>query len=348
MCLTFKSKHAHVTTLVQHALSRGYPIARIEIRKSDGSDPRFGSQNVIFGRSGIESGSDIYMFHNERPGVYLLPSRHSRSVTSHVRIKLDLVPELNIISLYPWTKIETKGHSETVEWQVSMNGDNIVSKANQEMYYGHPSLEIAASFATICTLQPDNLSPCTSLSALILNPKSWVVLSRTDMFNSVGSSGSLTYLGKVLRTQLHLPLGMARDFENYFRRVTCRRRRLSVANEAHFEKNHIAISFVPRKIVDKIAPLNIEPKPAAVKRVWMLYSLVNTSQWMEKWMESASWTVWRSRQLPPSDALQKKNWAEIIGLDTGLQHTWTFRAIEWNVMEVPMEYLVHQTKKKKD
>lgn len=333
MTLNFRNENIYISTLLQHVGTLGYPIEGAHIRRPDDNWPFLIERHTSFGRSGVRHNSDLYVFNDARPGIYLLPSREDSSLTSHVRIKVHLVPGLKFRSLYPWTEIDTTEHGDKVEWGVSVDkrGDT-VSKVNQETYYGHPSWDIAANSSIPCALQPNDHSPCIGHSAWDLTPDTSVVLSMRDMFRYEGYAADSSYIMTILLSQLQLERGTAKDFEEHFKGIIYR---LSLSCERN--EDDIAISFVPQGTLDKITTLEIEPEPAAIGRVWMIYSVVNTQQ------KKGRWSAWFGKSLSPSKALQKKNWAEIVGLDRKLKDAKTFRAIEWGVMEVPEAFVIDRT-----
>lgn len=343
MRLIFKSEHVHINTLVQHVLDRGYPTQYINLRNVDGCALGVNNRRSPFGRNGMRNNSDLYVFNNERPGLYL--TRYSRHKNSKVRsfqeshrvhISLDLIPEIKFASLYPWTKVEAVGEREKVEWEVSVDcHGHFHSQVNEEIYHGHPSWELA--------INADAAHPSKSnyqtayLFRRLFNPETSVVLSWTDIFLELQDHLQLdeswtfsSYLPVVLRKQLQLPVKIVLDFLNYFCTFKTRLDQQSDGNV--FD---IAIAFVSQKTMHEIAPLRITPKPVSTKRVFMLCGAVNTK------VSIGPWKAWHNRRLDPKKATESKDWAKTIGPKrVSLGSPLSFRAIEWGVMLVPEEHLV--------
>lgn len=339
--LTFKSKHVHIKTLLKHIIDRGYPALKPHFRDTSGHRPY--RDYSSFKTNQIENHSDVYIFNNERPGIYLFPpTLHSDDLgegkfreceTSpamrRVHISLHLTPGLKFASLYPWAKVERIGGKEKVEWEVRIrNTGDSVSKVNQETYYGHPSWELAITADAANPSEPKESRAGSSLFRRLLNPDTSVVLNWTDVFLAPECPLS-SYLPRILGQQLQLPQEMILDFTRYF----CKYNKLARSRVGG--PSQIAISFVSQAMLDEIALLKITPQPVATGRVFMLWGMVNTSKL------NGPWAAWHKTPLERVRAKNNKNWAEIIGLNpVALRDRKIFRAIEWGIMLVPKEHLV--------
>lgn len=342
--LTFKSKHVFVATLLKHALERGYPgpIERLHFRSAQGSSRPY--YDHPFHRSGVEHNSDVYVFSDDRPGLYLSPARrpidrgHKRTPIPHVRISLKLSSELRLSSLYPWTVVETDGQQEEVKWDVSTSSKgDITSRVGQEKYYGGPSWELSPSLGNASASSPNNQTPGlpppspSGLLFKLFTPDTSVVLSVNDLFcetaGDLEGAAMTDYLTDVLRTQLKLSTKMAQSFKNYFLRNKTRTQ--PTTDDTHRPRS-IAITFVPHQQLEKIAPLQVTPVPATTSRIFMLWAEVNTR------LSIGPWAAWYGAELSPATALRTKNWAQIVGLDLeGQENREKLTAIEWGMMKVP-------------
>ncbi|KAG8962927.1 hypothetical protein FRC00_008413 [Tulasnella sp. 408] len=86
---------------------------------------------------------------------------------------------------------------------------------------------------------------------------------------------------------------------------------------------HIAFRFIPQVDYEASAPLDIEPKPDVVTRVFLLFEGI-PSDWLGCWEET--------RQRSLADVSM---WKGIVGVDDTRQSDWTlFRVLEWGGMEV--------------
>ena len=86
---------------------------------------------------------------------------------------------------------------------------------------------------------------------------------------------------------------------------------------------NIAVRFLPQEAYEKAAPLEVEPKPDVVARIFMLFRGVNNDT-LESWKGSA-----RRVENPVED------WAKVVGIDPArVLDTSIYRVIEWGGMEV--------------
>jgi hypothetical protein len=86
---------------------------------------------------------------------------------------------------------------------------------------------------------------------------------------------------------------------------------------------NIALRFLPQHAYEKAAPLDVEPKPDVVARVFMLFQGVGDVD-LEDWEGAAQ------RFKEPVE-----RWADVIGIDkASVLDQSLFRVIEWGGMEV--------------
>lgn len=358
--LTFKSKHVHIATLLKHAVERGYPgpTEQLQFRNAQGfSRPSYHS----FHFSGVENNSDVYVFRDDRPGLYLFPPGrpvnrgYTYTPVRNVHISLKLSSELRLGSIYPWTVVETTGQREEAKWDVSTSPDgDITSQVSQERHYGGPSWELSPNDGNASASSPNNQKPGlppqppSGLLFKLLTPDTSVVLSVDDLFcenaedvEDVEDAAMVAgdYLMNVLHTQLKLSMQMAQSFKNYLLRNQPRLQ--SAAGDTHGPRS-IAITFVPHDQLEKIAPLHITPVPATTSRIFMLWGEVNTGS------HTGPWAAWCGAELNPTTAFRTMDWAQVVGLDLeGQENKSEFTAIEWGMMKVPERYLVKDTNVKK-
>lgn len=348
MRLAFFSPRVRLSTLTNYLMKRGY------CSKPDISLPRGGaclSDAHSFERSGIGNNSDIYLVDSGKPGIHLLPVRQNRhsdkqfQSVPHVQISVDLMTELQFRSVYPWTRVKrTHSGGQRAAWHLSIdNSGTVTATFDDETYFGHPRWDMIQRDLA----RPNDISPCQCVLGSFLTPDTSVVLSRRDIYDNyklkfhsyitVSTPEYRGYLLSVLKHQLGLKEGMANGFAVHFDKVIDEVSPEEKATATHGDDDDIAISFIPQDKIDKITELKIKPRPAAIGRVWMVCGAVKTNA------SFGPWAAWYGKRLNTVQALQEKNWARIIGLDTHkLGNKDSFRAIEWNVVRVPEKCLVNK------
>lgn len=260
------------------------------------------------------------MYKSERPGVYLLPPKRqaSRDVfvsMPEVSVTLNLGPGCRLDSIYPWTEIKGFGNSvrsfeiarvQTASWKVSIDSyGNTFSKSGPDKYFGHLSWE---TFVHI-----DRFLPAMAK----LTPQNSVVLLRHCILDPTSPQDD--YLQQVLTDQLGLPEDIVHDFQNYFVE--------KLREETQGTSGSIVISFVNQGQIQKAASLIIRPEPHVTARILMLFGVPRKKKTLG---------AWAAKALSAEDALRKKNWANIIGLQPELlTDTSKYRAIEWGIIRVP-------------
>ncbi|KAH6906336.1 hypothetical protein BKA70DRAFT_1563678 [Coprinopsis sp. MPI-PUGE-AT-0042] len=86
---------------------------------------------------------------------------------------------------------------------------------------------------------------------------------------------------------------------------------------------NIALRFLPQEAYERAAPLNVQPKPDVVARIFMLFQGIQDAD-LEDWHESSQ------RAGEPVEA-----WADVVGIDkTRVLDPSSFRVIEWGGMEI--------------
>ncbi|KAH6904691.1 hypothetical protein BKA70DRAFT_1507276 [Coprinopsis sp. MPI-PUGE-AT-0042] len=86
---------------------------------------------------------------------------------------------------------------------------------------------------------------------------------------------------------------------------------------------NIALRFLPREVYEKAAPLDVQPKPDVIARVFLLFEGVEDAD-LEYWLGSAQ------QADGPVDF-----WAVAVGIDKArVLDSSAFRVIEWGGMEI--------------
>lgn len=85
---------------------------------------------------------------------------------------------------------------------------------------------------------------------------------------------------------------------------------------------YIALRFIPQIAFEEAAPLEVEPKPDVVTRIFMLFQPVPASH-LDEWAQASDRAV--------KDA---SFWREVVGIDIEKQKDPSlFRVVEWGGME---------------
>lgn len=125
----------------------------------------------------------------------------------------------------------------------------------------------------------------------------------------------------VLEKQLKIPPNISEDFIQYFEKNHL----LNLEERGLQPDDHLAITFVTQKSMEQDAPLTISPKPKSVRRIFMLFGVVDTTL-QTRWKNSHK--PWTS-----DEALSKKDWAVTVWgrQQPPIEQDGKVRVIEWGM-----------------
>jgi hypothetical protein len=241
-----------------------------------------GSQTFRFSLNHLSTGG--------KPVIYILPPQPLDSV----KVQLDLVPQWQFSAVYPLNKIEnTAEGKQRINWHVSASPDGIlVNKTDSE----------EASYLYWEAKALVNVRPAAHLpfdpSCVDLSPENAVIMPFEQVVPHLHSALKALALDVEART----------SFITYW-----------LPELMHFEHKHVAFRFIPQIEYEQAAPLEIQPKPDCITRVFWVFDGINNEEAL-----ADKWDAARSRT-------ETVNWAQVIGLDAKAFDQSVFRVLEWCV-----------------
>ncbi|KAG8933242.1 hypothetical protein FRC01_010231 [Tulasnella sp. 417] len=236
-----------------------------------------------------------------KPVIYLFPPEPMEA-----KVNLSLTPEWEFDVLYPAAPIEEswKGTSidgrphHSVSWTVDAepNGDLWDKESNTKVAYLFWEAKPSPTWSRFGSPRtPSAFSPLNS----VCHPENSVLLFVEE---------SASYLDRALRA-MGLHTEAVTSFITYW--LPC-----------FMKHTYVALRFIPQIGFEEVAPLEVEPKPDVVARIFMLFQPVMASQ-LDEWSQASDRAV-----KDPSF------WRDVVGIDIEKQKDPSlFRVVEWGGME---------------
>jgi len=240
---------------------------------------------------------------NRKPVIYIFsPTDIDVSVT------LSLTPDLRFSAIYPVVPTKRSPSSgQQVQWTVHTHRDGTLTETNT-------GLEVSYLFWESETVADAPLSPPRSPA---IGQSSFVEhfdSTSCDLCDSdsvvLPVNAVTSYLDKTLKR-----LGLHTEARTSF---------ITFWLPFFLKHKYISLRFVPQAAFERVAPLDISPKPDVVTRVFMLFKAVSEDVLESKWPcaiaragDDVGW------------------WTDVVGvnLDQALDSR-LFRVLEWGGMEV--------------
>ncbi|KAI8251134.1 Ubiquitin-60S ribosomal protein [Colletotrichum sp. SAR11_239] len=235
-----------------------------------------------------------------KPAIYLM----SPTKLSSVSVDVTLTQHWGFSTLYPIVKPAIVSGKSRVTWQVSVCPDGTLETL------GAPGTKLqcsylfweAEAFADGC-VAPEHSADYP------FNPQSPHLCLKGSAAHILSCDNFLPYLDKVLQT-LTLTPAMRTEFIVYW---------LPKFMKIRDRGQDIAFDFVPQSDFQKVAHLEIEPRPDTVARVFLIF-------------RGAFKQTHGQKTLAELEAI---DWSARIGIDVAeMKDAGTFRALEWGGMEV--------------
>lgn len=258
----------------------------------------------------ITNGSPILLIlklRGDKPVIYLFPP-----IATRVTTRLSLVPEWKFSALYPIAPVtkESTGAGQRVEWIVDAEPSGILNEVSTGLEVSYLYWEAKTTSKGLLTPPASPRSSTVGLDTSvervfvpnrpIIEPTNAIVLEVRKV---------ASYLDRALRA-LGLHVEARTSFITYWLP--------SLLNH-----QHVALRFLPQSTYEHAAPLEVDPAPDVVARIFMLFKGVQ-----EK--ELGPWAGACERAEEGGD-----RWVDVVGVDVGkLQDKALFRVIEWGGMEV--------------
>ncbi|KAG8831184.1 hypothetical protein FRC17_003512 [Serendipita sp. 399] len=227
-----------------------------------------------------------------------------------VRVSLRLIPSWSFSAIYPITTVKKDEHGETIEWSVTTKEDGTLVDHESKVEVAYLYWEALSNAGFRQGVSPPNSCPSTprldpSVEAFepdkpIINPQNSVAFSISQIFK---------YLDDVL-----LALGLHTEARTSF---------ITYWFPSMLKYPSIALRFLPQAAYESAAPLNVQPAPTAITRVFMLWRGIATSQAGEDgpWAEA----ILRGRTMHATE------WREVVGAKGTVLRDETngLRVLEW-------------------
>ncbi|KAG8906502.1 hypothetical protein FRC01_007994 [Tulasnella sp. 417] len=303
-------------------------ISRLRVKMGEISGTPVDDQSYVFAGKRLEDDRTLadYSISKEstihavlklrgaKPVIYLFP--HTKI---DVKVKLSLVPQWKFSAVYPRPikgSFKEGMSSQTAQWNCSAYPNGMITME------GSPA-EIAYIFWEAETCPPNNLpdSPPTSRSPSPLPDTKPKILSPSAGFIP-GTTRCSPHDSVVLPVQ-RVPPYLEKALLALGFHTEARTSFITYWLPSFLKHEHLALRFVPQVDFEASAPLNIEPKPDVVIRVFMLFEGLPADRLVE-WKEA----VERS-------SIDVNMWKEIVGVEEARQGgSNLFRVLEWGGMEV--------------
>ncbi|KIO32154.1 hypothetical protein M407DRAFT_18959 [Tulasnella calospora MUT 4182] len=303
-------------------------IDRLKIKVEDALGVPVDQQRLIFAGKQLEDDQTLayYSIQKEstidfvlrlrgaKPVIYLFPHTPLRA-----KVKLSLVPQWRFSAVYPQPikgSFKEGASSQSADWNVVAHPSGMMSVE------GSPT-EVAYIFWEAETESSNDLpdSPPMSRSASpllearheTLRPRTGFVPGHTRCSPHDSVVLSVHDLPPYLEKAL-LALGLHTEARTSF---------ITYWLPSFLKHEHLALRFVPQVDFEASAPLDIEPKPDVVTRVFMLFEGIPTDR-LAEWEEA--------RERSSADV---EMWKGIVGVEDARQGDQNlFRVLEWGGMEV--------------
>ncbi|KIO32159.1 hypothetical protein M407DRAFT_115632 [Tulasnella calospora MUT 4182] len=265
----------------------------------------------------IPSGATIhvvYRLRGAKPVIYLFPP-----MSIGAKVQLSLVSQWSLSAVYPRPikgSFKEGRSSQTAEWDVVAQPSGTMTVKGSSEEFAYIFWEAETEFRNdLPNSPPTSRSPSPRPGARLktLRPRDGFVpgTTRCSPHDSVVLSvhDVPPYLEEVL-----LALGFHTDARTSF---------ITYWLPSFLRHEHLALRFVPQIDFEASAPLDIDPKPDVVTRVFMLFEGIPTDR-LAEWEEA--------RERSSADV---EMWKEIVGVEDARQGDQNlFRVLEWGGMEV--------------
>ncbi|KAJ7184427.1 hypothetical protein C8R46DRAFT_883529 [Mycena filopes] len=237
----------------------------------------------------------------KKPVIYLFAPE-----VIDVRVKLSLIPAWSFSSIYPIVPIETRqSGGEAVEWNVRTHvGGNLTElSTGLEVTYLFWEADVIIDRDVLqkraVSTPPES---CTQF-----NPASCKLSAANTVLLSTPLA--VSYLSNALKL-----LGLHTEARTSF---------ITFWLPSFLRHKNIALRFLPQLMYGNAAPLDVDPKPDVITRIFMLFTGVgdeDLSQWGSAQLRACEDPAW---------------WKDVVGIDeTRMRDERLFRVLEWGGMEI--------------
>ncbi|KAG8962928.1 hypothetical protein FRC00_008414 [Tulasnella sp. 408] len=256
----------------------------------------------------------VLKLRGDKPVIYLYPPK-----SINAKVHLSLVSQWRLSAVYPQPikgSFKEGESSQTAEWDVVANPNGLMTVEGSSPEIAYIFWEAETEFRNDLPDSPPmsrSFSPVPETTRETLRPRIGFIPGTTKCSPHDSVALSVQDVPPYLEKAL-LALGLHAEARTSF---------ITYWLPSFLKHEHIALRFVPQVDYEASAPLNIEPKPDVVTRVFMLFEGIPTDR-------LADWEVARQRS-----SVDVNMWKEIVGVEDALQSDQRlFRVLEWGGMEV--------------
>ncbi|KAK0437628.1 hypothetical protein EV421DRAFT_2038130 [Armillaria borealis] len=254
----------------------------------------------------IQNGATLHLvlrLSGDKPVIYLFTP-----LPLNATVRLSLVKAWSFSATYPGVPIKSSESGQSIKWNINTHEDHTMTDIATGIRVSflfweaetNPGLPPSPpSSPRLGSADSDIISPFDPLMAEVTDTNS-VVLP---------TSKTALYLDKAL-TALGLHVEARTSFITYWL-------------PSILKHDFVALRFLPQVSYEHAAPLDVEPKPDVVTRVFMLFRRVCEDE-LDEWEGSLS----RASE-------NVEVWKDVVGVDCdGMKDEALFRVLEWGGMEV--------------
>ncbi|PBK81584.1 ubiquitin-domain-containing protein [Armillaria gallica] len=255
---------------------------------------------------GIKNGATLHLvlkLRGDKPVIYLFTP-----LPLNATVRLSLVEAWTFSAIYPGAPIKSSESGQSIEWNVNTHEDHTMTDISSGARVSYLFWE--AETNPSLPLSPPS-SPRLGQSHSDAIPRFDPLMAELTDTNSVvlPTSKTALYLDKALIT-LGLHVEARTSFITYWL-------------PSILKHNFVALRFLPQASYEHAAPLDIDPKPDVVTRVFMLFKRVCEDE-LDEWEGALS------RASENVDV-----WKDVVGVDCDrMKDEELFRVLEWGGMEV--------------
>ncbi|RXW15280.1 hypothetical protein EST38_g10574 [Candolleomyces aberdarensis] len=237
-----------------------------------------------------------------KPVIYLYPP-----IATRISTKLSLVPEWKFSAIYPVLPVKNTPHGQAVEWMVDALPNGTLKELNTGLEVSYLYWEADTNTHNLLSPPASPLLSSTGIVAEHFIPNRPTLDTENSVLLEVRKI--TPYLDSSLKA-LGLHVEARTSFITYWL-------------PSILKHKHVALRFLPQSTYERAAPLNLDPTPDVVARIFMLFKGVEEED-LEIWAEASEKTK-----------IAVDFWKEVVGVDVDrLQEASLFRVIEWGGMEV--------------
>ncbi|KAJ3517354.1 hypothetical protein NMY22_g13985 [Coprinellus aureogranulatus] len=276
-----------------------------------GGEGRLG-RDMTLQENGVEDGDDLDLLRRlvgGKPVIYLMPPAGSNIEAT---VTLSLVPEWEFSAVYPVVPTrKTHPGGKSLQWNVtaSPNGTILEKTTGLEvsfLFWEAEALKLAARPA-----HPQAVGGAT-IEPMAFRETFDPTRPHIDVNNSVvlEVANITPYLDKALQS-----LGLHTEARTSF---------ITYWLPSMLKHKYVALRFLPQKVYERAAPLEVSPAPDVTARIFMLFKGIKEEEVLSAWRAAVA-----------RADLGTARWRSIVGLSNqSLTDESLFRVVEWGGMEV--------------